>query len=162
MGVTHMCEWVSLWERSSRQNSDRTFILLLSYFRGKVHSGSTAAAMLRRPLLSSTVMLSPPDSTISCSTVGIRWNTFCIVTAGKLSQASLTVAASPSGSHLLLRCLTSTAAWMLIQMPRSKAFTSGEHADCCNIIILNLSFNLLVYSSLAARVLWPPALSITR
>jgi hypothetical protein len=114
------------------------------------------------PLQSSTVTLSPPDSTMSSNTIGIQWNTFCIVTAGKFSQASLTVAASPSGSHLWLWCLTSTTAWTLNKMPRSKAFTSGEHTDCCNIIILNSSLNLLVYSSLTTHVLWPPVLSITQ
>jgi hypothetical protein len=60
---------------SAGQNSDRTFILrdltALIFFveKGeKYYSG--AAAMLRRPLLSSTVMLSPPLLTICCNTIG--------------------------------------------------------------------------------------------
>ena len=36
---------------------------------------------------------------------------------------------------------------MLIQMPKSRAFTSGEHADCWIIFMLKSSNNCLVYSS---------------
>jgi hypothetical protein len=63
-----------------------------------------------------------------------------------------------SGSLLPLQCILSTAAWTLIQMPRSKEFTSGEHTDCHIITTLNSSNACLVYSCIASWVPWSPAL----
>jgi hypothetical protein len=59
--------------------------------------------------------------------------------------------------------MCSTADWTLIQMlqmPKSRAFTSGEHACCCIISMLKSSNNHHVYSSLASLVPWSLALSI--
>ncbi len=99
---------------------------------------------------------------LCCNTMGIQLNTCCIVSSGKSSQASLTDSASPSGSLRLSQCLSLTWDWTFIQMPKSKAFTSGEHVDCYIIMMLWLSLNHLVYSSLASIAPCPLALSITR
>ncbi len=122
-----------------------------------IHSGKWAATTAApwHPCLSSTLMLSPPQSTISCNTMGILSNTRRILPSRKCCHASCMMIAIPSGSLCCSWCLRSTIDWMLIQMPKSKAFTSGEHADCCIISILKSSLNLLVYSFLASCVPCP-------
>jgi hypothetical protein len=107
-------------------------------------------------------MLSPPLSTINWCTMGIRLNIHWIVSAGKSSHASSTVLARVSVSYQLSRCLHSTADCKLIRMPRSRVFTSGEHAGWNLIVTLCSFLNPLVHYSIAALVPFPPALSRIR
>jgi hypothetical protein len=134
-----------------------------------IHSSQWAATAAAPwcPRLSSTLMLfitTTIDNQLAaiCNTMGILSNTRQIVSSDKCCHASCTLIASPSGSLCRSQCLHSTADWTLIQMPKSRAFTSGERADCCIISTLNSSNNHLVHSSLASLVPCPPALSITR
>ncbi len=165
--VTHKCEWDSLTEserqdriltgRSVRDN------LLLSYFlsSNKNHP-SRAATMLQWPLRSLTFTWSPLLASIISQTMGRRSNTLVIISRGKLLYASLTVLVKASASLLLFRCLHLTADCRLIQMPRSRAFNSGEHGGWNLKITLCCSLNCLVYSSIACLVPCPHALSSIR
>jgi hypothetical protein len=129
--VIHKCESLPEIERldriltrHSRSLSHFSHIFLLRW-EEKKHSGS-AAAILRRPRWSSTGMLSLLLKTICHCTMWIQLNILYIASQGKFSQACFkSIRISP-----LVPWLHSTADWMFIQMPRSRAFTSGEHTDC--------------------------------
>ncbi len=71
--------------------SDLSLVLLSYFLRSSQQNQPSGGGLLWWPLLSSTLMLSPSPSTISCKMIGILSNTFWIVSTGKWSHAWLTL-----------------------------------------------------------------------